>query len=86
MSLHLKHPDALALASELARRMDMSLTDAVVVSLREKLATLTQVEDARRLKIQRALEISRACAATLDAETLAIDHGELLYDEFGLPK
>ena len=56
MSLNIKHPEALALASDIAKRMDMSLADAVIVSLREKLAKLTVAEDARRLKIQRALE------------------------------
>ena len=86
MSLNIKHPEAHALATEVAARMDTSLTEAVTVSLREKLAALSQTGDARRLKAQRAIEIGRACARLLSPETLAIDHGDLLYDDQGMPK
>ena len=36
--------------------------------------------------VARLLEIGRDCAKQMKEPYLSIDHGELLYDELGLPK
>jgi antitoxin VapB len=36
--------------------------------------------------VERILKIGRECAAHMKEPYLSIDHGELLYDEKGLPK
>src|ERR671923_37302 len=41
MGMNIKNPEAHALAREIAERAGLSLTDAVLVALREKLAAVT---------------------------------------------
>jgi antitoxin VapB len=83
MALSIKGPEADRLARELAARTGESLTQAVVVALRERLAR----ETGRTRYIPLADELAgirRRCAAlpVLDARTA----DEILgYDEHGLP-
>jgi len=84
MGLNIKNPEAERLIAELAALEGRSKTAVVTEAVREKIARLR-----RRRKddlAERLLEIGRQCAAHLDPETLALDHGEYLYDENGLPK
>jgi len=82
MSLNIKNQEAHRLATELARRTGESLTEAVTQALRER---LERVEPPDGLA-QELLEIGRDCAARLDPSVRSLDHGELLYDERGLPR
>ena len=83
MSLNIKNEEANTLAHELAALTGESLTTAVTISLRERLERQkTQPVDLA----QRLLEIGQHCAQHLKEPYLTVDHGDLLYDEKGLPK
>jgi len=84
MSLNIKNKDAHKLAQQLARLTGESMTEAVTESLRER---LKRVEDKHAARLSdRLLEIGRDCAAHLREPYRSADHGDLLYDEKGLPK
>lgn len=84
MSLNIKNPETHALAAELARRLEVSMTEAVTQALKEKLAATS-----REAEIARRLETLKRTAAEINAmigpEGLP-DHAERLYDEPGMPK
>lgn len=83
MALSIKHPEADRLARELAARTGETLTEAVVVALRERLARTSGRNSAGSVREELAA-IRRRCAAlpVLDRRTPE----EILgYDERGLP-
>jgi antitoxin VapB len=84
MALSVKDPEADRLAREVAARTGETLTRAVVVALRERLARLRGRSKRRRLRDE-LREIAQRCAQlpTLDERS-----GEeiLGYDERGLPR
>ena len=84
MSLNIKNEDANRLAHELAGVTGESLTTAVTVAVRERLERLQQ--NKRGALSDRLLKIGKDCAAHLQEPFLSIEHGDLLYDEKGLPK
>ena len=84
MSMNIKNKDAHKLARQLARITGESLTEAVTEAVRER---LKRVEDKRAAKLSdRLLEIGRDCSTRLQEPFRSADHGDLLYDEKGLPK
>ena len=83
-SLNLKSDEAYKLAHELAERTGESMTRAVVVALQERLNRLEQKRCPNRL--ERLLAIARGSAKRFKEPYRSIDHGELLYDERGLPR
>jgi antitoxin VapB len=86
MSLNIKNPEAHALATRLAQKSGETLTDAVTIALRERLERLegTAVYDAALYEKLRA--IAKDCRKHMKEPYLSIEHGDLLYDERGLPK
>jgi antitoxin VapB len=84
MSLNIKNKDAHKLAQRLARLTGESLTEAVTEAVRERLKRV-QGEHAAKLS-DRLLEIGRDCSTRLKEPLRSADHGDLLYDEKGLPK
>ena len=73
------------LASDLARLTGETITEAITVALRERLASVRRERSVyARLKKMRA--ISERCARQLRDGSSAIEHGDFLYDEHGLPK
>jgi len=84
MSLNIKNKDAHKLAQQLARITGESMTQAVTESVRERLKRVTNKHDSRLS--DRLLEIGRDCATRLKEPFRSADHGDLLYDEKGLPK
>jgi antitoxin VapB len=82
MSLNIKNPETYALAARLAELTGETLTEAVTISLRERLAHLEQPD----AEAEALLAIGRDCAARLPPKTQQMDHGAMLYDERGLPK
>jgi antitoxin VapB len=84
MSLNLKNEETNRLAHELAGLTGETLTTAVTVALRERLERLQQSK--RGALSDRLLKIGKDCAAHLREPFLSVDHGDLLYDERGLPK
>ena len=86
MSLNIKNKDAHKLAQQLARLTGESLTEAVTEALRERLKRV-QNKDKHAAKLSdRLLEIGRDCSKRLKEPFRSADHGDLLYDEKGLPK
>lgn len=83
MSLSIKHPEADRLARELAARTGETLTEAVVIALRERLARETGRTRAIPLRDELAA-IRRRCAALPVIDNRPAE--EILnYNEHGLP-
>jgi antitoxin VapB len=84
VALSIKNPEAERLARALAQRTGESITDAVIVALRERLKR----EQGRRKGgdlIEDVMEISHRCAALPVLDARQAD--EILdYDERGLPR
>ena len=85
MHLNIKNDEAHRLASELARVTGENMTEAVTAALRERLERLRESNSEDRL-LEDVRKISRRfrelAGKTVAAST---DHGDLLYDEDGLP-
>jgi antitoxin VapB len=84
MSLNIKSKEAHRLAQELARVTGESMTVAVTEAVRERLDRVRR-ERAGGLA-DRLLAIGKDCAAHLKEPFRTVDHGDLLYDESGLPR
>lgn len=85
MSLNIKNAEAYDLASELARLTGRSMTMVVLEALRrQRDEVLRQQQKAAR--IQELMAIAQRCAAHTTQPTQAVDHGDMLYDERGLPQ
>ena len=84
MSLNLKNPETHRLAKELANLTGESLTTAITTAVSERLERVRRTKK-RRLS-ERLLEIGKDCAAHLNADVKALDHGAFLYDEGGMPR
>jgi antitoxin VapB len=84
MSLNIKNEETHRLARELAGLTGESLTAAITVALEERLDRLQQSK--RGNLSDRLLKIGKECAAHLKEPFLTIDHGDLLYDDKGMPK
>jgi len=84
MSLNIKNEKTNRLARELARLTGESMTAAVDKAVRERLQRLRNTKNDGLA--ERLLKIGRECAAHLKEPYRSIDHGDLLYDEKGLPK
>jgi len=84
MALNIKNPETHKLAEELARRTGESMTEAVTTAVRERLERVRQSQ--REPRIERLQRIANDIAARFKEPFKSIDHGELLYDDKGLPK
>jgi antitoxin VapB len=84
LSLNIKNEDAHRLGRELATLTGESLTAAVTEAIRERLERV-RTERATGLA-DRLMAIGKDCAARLREPYRSVDHGELLYDESGLPR
>lgn len=86
MSLNIKNEDAHKLAQQLARVSGESMTEAVTEAIRERLKRLQDKHKHAPKLSDRLLEIGQDCAPRLKEPFRSSDHGDLLYDERGLPK
>jgi antitoxin VapB len=86
MSLNIKNPEAHALATRLAQKTGETLTDAVTTALRERLERLELAGDFDEALYQKLKAIATDCRKHMKEPYLSIEHGDLLYDERGLPK
>lgn len=85
MSINIKNPETCRLARQLAGLTGETMTGAMTVALRERLIRETRTRSAERLA--RELEaIGERCAKLLGPGPSAVDHGDFLYDDRGLPK
>ena len=83
MGLNIKNEETERLIKELAELTGENKTQAITEAIRERLARLRREENAKALSAE-LLAIGRRSAARLKSEP--IPHGDLLYDEKGLPK
>lgn len=83
MSLNIKDNETHELAQTLARETGETMTRAVTEALKERLARVRKGRQSMAT-VENLLAIGRRCAATLHGKPR--DHGELLYDERGLPR
>ena len=84
MSLNIKNEETCRLAGELARLTGETMTGAITVALRERL----QRENHKRsveARVQDLRAIAERCAKLLGPGPSAVEHGDFLYDERGLP-
>jgi antitoxin VapB len=84
VSLNIKNEKTHRAAQKLARLTGESMTAAVDKAVRERLERVRATK--KDGLAERLLKIGRECAAHLKEPYRSIDHGELLYDEKGLPK
>jgi antitoxin VapB len=84
MSLNIKNEKTHRRVRELARLTGESMTAAVDQAVREKLERVRK-NNGRGLA-ERLLKIARECGPLWKESYRSIDHGDLLYDEKGLPK
>jgi antitoxin VapB len=85
MPLSIKDSQTDELARRLAAMTGETITTAVKEALRERL----EREARRRAKAGQAgrlLNIGRRCAAHMPGRAHSLDHGDIFYDEQGLPR
>jgi len=81
MSLNIKNRETCQLIRELADLTGESMTGAVTEAVRERLARIRS-----DFQVDEILELAREIRDRLPPGALDVDHGDLLYDEKGLPK
>ena len=84
MGLNIKNEDTHRLVQELASLTGESQTAAVTIAVRERLDRLRHPRNAGLA--DRLLAIGADTARRLPEPMRSIDHGDLLYDEQGLPR
>lgn len=85
VSLNIKNTETCELARELAQLTGETMTGAITVALRERLAR-EKSERSAGARAERLLAIGQRCAHMLGVGPSAAQHGDLLYDERGLPR
>ena len=80
-NLNIKSDEAYELASDIARRTGKNLTLVVTDALRAIHVELTREERLARLE-----EISKEASKLWVEPWKSMEHGDILYDEWGMPK
>lgn len=84
MGFNVKNKETHQLARQLSKITGESMTEAVTKALRER---LERVRGGRKSDLaDRLLRIGRDCAAHLREPFRSAPHGDLLYDDKGLPR
>jgi antitoxin VapB len=84
MALNIKNKETYKLVEELAKLTGENMTEAVTEAVRERMERVRRQRGAGIA--DRLLRIGRDCAAHLKEPFRSLDHGDLLYDEKGLPR
>lgn len=77
--------EAYRLAGELARLTGETMTGAITVALRERLEREKRERSVER-RVQELHAIGQRCARLLREGPSAVEHGDYLYDDHGLPQ
>ena len=85
MSFNIKNEETCRLAAELARLTGETMTGAITIALRDRLEREKRLRNADALA-RKLHAIGQRCASRMGPGPSAVDHGDLLYDERGLPK
>ena len=83
MALSIKDPEAIRLARAVTQYTGETLTQAVIIALRERLAREERKAQETDTLVDEVMQIGRYFAALPVSEPRSIE--ELLYDENGLP-
>jgi len=86
VSLNIKNRDTNELVRELADLTGETMTQAVATSVRERLERVRHEKADPRERADALLAIGRDVAARLVEPYRSADHGDLLYDDQGLPR
>lgn len=84
MGMNIKNDEAHRLAQELSSLTGESLTVAVTKALRDRLAKVRKQQGGG--VAQRLIEIGEECRPLVREPYRSVPHGDLLYDDKGLPK
>ena len=85
VSLNIKNDETCRLAGELARLTGETVTGAITVALRQRLKREKHARSVEA-RLQEMRAVAERCARLLGPGSPAVKHGDLLYDEQGLPK
>ena len=85
MSLNIKNEEACQLAGELARLTGETMTGAITVALKERLAREKRRRDVDA-RVRELHAIGQRCAKLMGEGASSLEHGDLLYEKRGLPK
>ena len=85
MSFKIESDEILRLAEELANLTGETVDEAVNVALKERLERVRRERSVEE-RLRRMRAISHRTAKMLRDGPPTVDHGDLLYDERGLPK
>ncbi len=85
MSLNIKNEETCRLARELALITGETMTGAITVALEERLERERR-ERSVEARVRELHAIGQRCARLLRDGPSAVEHGDFLYDERGLPK
>jgi antitoxin VapB len=84
MGLNIKNEEAHELAAELANLTGRSMTAVIIEALRTQLKQ-TRRYQGRDERLEELMAIGKRCAAHIHQPVTALQHGEMLYDETGMP-
>ena len=84
MSLNIKNEETRRLAGELAQLTGETMTGAITVALRERLQRERRARSVE-FRIRQLRAIRERCRGLLKDGPSAVEHGDFLYDENGLP-
>ncbi len=85
MGLNIKNDETCRLAGKLAQLTGETKTAAITIALRERLER-EQRKDSLEHRARELRAIAERCAKLMGPGPSAIEHGDMLYDEHGLPK
>ena len=81
MSLNIKNEETYRLAQELAALTGESMTAAVTEAVRERLDRVKS-----KGMVEQIMKIAKTSGSRWKEPYKSVDHGDLLYDDKGLPK
>ena len=85
MSLNIKNEETCRLARELADLTGETMTGAITIALEERIER-ERHERSVETRVRELRAIAERCAGQLRDGPSADNHGDLLYDERGLPR
>ena len=85
MSLNIKNEETCRLAAELSRLTGETKTGAITVALRERLEREEQARS-KEARLRDIRAIAERFAKRAGPGPSAVEHGDFLYDEKGLPR
>ena len=85
MALNIKNKETCALVEELAQLTGVNMTAAITNAVREELKRAKQHKK-KEVVAEKLMEIGRKTAPLIKEPWKSTPHGDLLYDENGLPK